>query len=42
MGVKGNAYKIVVGRKRLKHIWVVNIKLDPEEMEFELDIFDSR
>jgi hypothetical protein len=45
MRVKGNVYKIVAGRRpigRLKHSWEENIKLDPEEMEFELDRFDSR
>jgi hypothetical protein len=44
VGVKGNAYRIVFGRPfgRLKHSWEETIKLDPEEMEFELDIFDSR
>jgi hypothetical protein len=45
MGMKGNAYKLVVGRRpfgRLKHSWEGNIKLDSEEMGFELDTFDSR
>jgi hypothetical protein len=34
----------VVGRPfgRHEHSWEENIKLDPEEMEFELDILDSR